>query len=405
MIMMRIFLPLTTSCLRVARIAVTVALATAGIASCGVDSTGLNSMPFLPHDAAADTVGTGVAGSAGSGSGTAGAGGRGGSATGIAGSGGSVADAGATGTGDAGASGSAGTAGSAGGSVGTAGTVGSGGVGGDAAGEAGSVGTAGTGGDSVGTAGTGGGVVGTAGAGGSSVGTAGIGGTAGTGVAGTGGRAGASGRGGAGGGVPIPCTAATCADGCCKDSTTCIRMRSAMQCGANGAACAPCGGCQICSTFGQCKIDPTSRWKLMAVSAQLQNKLWDRPAGDLGGTAPDPFCEFENPAGQVTTSTAGVSDTLIDTYDPTWNQEITPAGTTVSAATLMATSPAWQIWVGDDDGCNPGQSCLGDVACTIRQTISETQLKAGQLVVNGRQSCINVTIGLVCQPLFAASAE
>jgi hypothetical protein len=180
-------------------------------------------------------------------------------------------------------------------------------------------------------------------------------------------------------------------------------MRSAMQCGAQGATCAPCGGCQICSSVGQCHIDPISRWKIMAISAQLDSSGWDRPMGELGGTAPDPFCEFENPAGQITTATAGVTDTVIDTYNPTWNQEINPAGMTVSAATLMANSPTWQIWVGDDDGCNPGQSCLGDVACTIRQTISETQMRSGQLVVNNRQNCNQVTIGLVCQPLFAAS--
>ena len=42
------------------------------------------------------------------------------------------------------------------------------------------------------------------------------------------------GRGGTGG-VVTPCTALSCSDGCCKDSTTCIRMRSATQCGAQGS--------------------------------------------------------------------------------------------------------------------------------------------------------------------------
>jgi len=362
MIMMRIFLPLTTSRLQVARVVAVVGLATVGIASCGVDSSGLNSMPFLPHDASsADTAGaagaTGSAGSAGSSAGTAGGGG---SATGIAGGGGTTAGAGGAGPGDAGTSGAAGSAGSGG----NAGTAGSAGIGG-------------------------------------------IGGTAGTGVAGIGGRGGAGGtvggRGGTGG-VVVPCTPATCSDGCCKDSTTCVRMRSAMQCGAMGAACAPCGGCQICSTTGQCRIDPTSRWKIMAISAELDNSSWDRFSGEIGGTAPDPFCEYENPAGQVTSTTAGVTDTLIDTHNPVWNQEITPPGTTVAASTLMASSPTWQIWVGDDDGCTT-QNCLGDVACTIRQTISEPTLRSGQLVVNNRQSCVRVTIGFVCQPLFPVSAS
>ena len=127
--------------------------------------------------------------------------------------------------------------------------------------------------------------------------------------------------------------------------------------------------------------------------------------GELGGRPPDPFCEYENPAGQVTSSTAGVTDTLTDTYNPVWNQEITPPGMTVAASTLMANSPAWQIWVGDDDGCSGPGGCLGDVACTIRQTITEAQLRAGQLVVTNRGDCDEVTIGLVCQPLFPLASE
>jgi len=177
-------------------------------------------------------------------------------------------------------------------------------------------------------------------------------------------------------------------------------MRSAMQCGAMGAACAPCGGCQICSAMGACKIDSMSRWTITAVSAQLSlSNNWDRSFGEIGGTAPDPFCEFENPAGQVTTTTAGVTDTLTDTYNPKWNQVITPVGMTVSASTLMANSPTWQIWVGDDDGCNPGQTCLGDVACTFKSPITEAQLKAGELVLTNRQNCNSLTLGLVCQPM------
>jgi hypothetical protein len=112
---------------------------------------------------------------------------------------------------------------------------------------------------------------------------------------------------------------------------------------------------------------------------------------------PDPFCEFENPAGQVTTTTAGVTDTVIDTLNPTWNQVITPAGMTVSASTLMATNPTWQIWVGDDDGC-ASPNCLADVACTIRQPITDAQLRAGQVVVTNRMSCNSVTIDFMCQP-------
>jgi len=186
-----------------------------------------------------------------------------------------------------------------------------------------------------------------------------------------------------------------------------VKARTAKLCGAMGAACAPCGGCQICTTMGQCKIDTASRWTIVAVSAQLPDRIsgrnWDRNFGDMGGLQPDPFCEYENPAGQVTTTTAGTTDTLQDTFNPTWNQTITPVGVTVAASTLMSTNPTWQIWVGDDDGCSGIGGCLGDVACTIRQAITEAQLTSGQLVVSNHQSCNSVTLKFVCQaPATAA---
>jgi hypothetical protein len=189
-----------------------------------------------------------------------------------------------------------------------------------------------------------------------------------------------------------------CADGCCSNNT-CIRNRTAFLCGAQGASCSPCGGCQMCSATGQCRIDPASRWTIKAVSAELSGSGWDRSFGEVGGAAPDPFCEFENPAGQVSTTTTGTTDTITDTAKPTWNQVITPVGMTVSASTLMAANPTWQIWIGDDDGCSGvGNNCMADVACTIRQQISESTLRSGELVVTNRQSCAQATLDFICQP-------
>jgi hypothetical protein len=410
MIMMRIFLPLPTSR---PWVAVTAGLGVALIASCGVDERGLGSMPFLPHDASVPEVpSSGAAGASGN-PGTAGRGGSGGTVAGVAGAAGATA--GTTGGATAGSVGTAGTGGAA-----NAGTAGGGAAGGTSAGTAGAsggtggidvTGTAGDGaggvtgaggdtgsGGSVGTAGT----VGTAGMGGTigaagAAGAAGMAGTAGMGGAGPGGTTG--GRGGTGGGGN--CNSFNCTDGCCANGV-CVRQRSASQCGSNGQTCTPCGGCQQCSATGQCRIEPSSRWTIIAVSAQLDNSGWDRFSGELGGTAPDPFCEFENPAGQVSETTAGVTDTLIDTYNPNWNQVISPPGMTVSAMTLMANNPTWQIWVGDDDGCSGGTNCLGEVACTIRQPITETNLRSGQLIVNNRQNCNSVTINFVCQPTPAS---
>jgi hypothetical protein len=243
------------------------------------------------------------------------------------------------------------------------------------------VGVAGT----FGTAGTSGGVAGT-----------GVGGTSGPGTGGRGGNPDGGPVDGGDGGI-TPCTPTNCADGCCSGNT-CVRARTAKLCGANGATCAPCGGCQICS-MGMCRVDGASRWTIVAASAQLptfmSGRAWDRLNGEVGGSAPDPFCEYENPAGQVSTTTAGVTDTINDTFNPTWNQTITPVGATVAASTLMSNNPTWQVWVGDDDGCNSA-GCFADVACTIRQPITEAQLRAGQLVITNHQSCNSVTLNFVC---------
>ena len=378
------------------RAPVVLAAASLLVLSCGVDESGLNQKPFLPHDAASTDV-AGMAGAAGGSSGTTGAGGS--MPSGVAGAPGGVS--GVAGSGSAGDAGMAGTSGVAG----TTGIAGQGG----AAGTGTTTGLAGMGGDSgaagsgAGVAGMGGGVGGgsVAGMGGGSpagMGGGAVAGRGGTGMAGTGGRGGAGG-GGRGGSTGV-CNAFNCNDGCC-DAGVCVRMRTAQKCGDNGQACAACGACQLCTTAGQCRVDSASRWTIIAVSATLNGGGWDRNMGELGGSAPDPFCEFENPAGQVSSTTAGVTDTIIDDATATWNQVITPPGMTVAASTLMANNPTWQIWVGDDDGCDSPQGCLGDIACTYSSTISETALRAGELTILNRMSCTSLRLEFVCQSPLA----
>ena len=48
----------------------------------------------------------------------------------------------------------------------------------------------------------------------------------------------------------------------------------------------------------------------------------------------------------------------------------------------------------------PG-GCLGDVACTIRQPITEAPLRSGELVITNRQSCAQVTLDLHLPALTA----
>jgi hypothetical protein len=170
-----------------------------------------------------------------------------------------------------------------------------------------------------------------------------------------------------------------------------------------------CGPCQICNggTFGgsagTCTIDPTSQWTIVADSAQLSMSppgggTWDPPTGDEGGSAPDPFCEYENPANDVSATTAGVTATVTDAFNVTWDEVITPPNVTVSASALMASKPAWRIWVGDEDCTNP-RNCgtLGQIACSYQQPISAASLMSGGLTINNYQSCLSLTLSFVCQ--------
>jgi hypothetical protein len=395
-------------------------LASLSAVGCGVDDSGLNSSsPKLQHDGSVGgTIGKSdgaaqdaASGGGGAGQAVSGAGGGGGPSTGGGGTGGGPpggtdgSAAGAIGSGAAGATGAAGTVGVAG-ANGAAGIKGTAGVGG-AAGLGGVAGVSGTGG-TVGAAGRGGaGGIGQAGAGGGVGGIGGIGGMGGIGL--TGGRGGLGGAAGRGGGT---CTPSNCADGCCANNQ-CVHNTTAQQCGSMGVACMACAPCDLCSMKGQCSLDPSSQWTITADSAQLAKSpsgggTWDPPIGDEGGSAPDPFCEFENPSGTVNAQNAGVTSTVTDEYSVTWDQVITPAGGTVSASVLMANNPVWRIWVGDEDcGMAGNQSTCGSIgqtACSYQQPITAAALQSGTLAITNFQSCVSLTLSFTCQPSAAAGA-
>jgi hypothetical protein len=406
---------------RIARSVVGLGLVAAFSYGCGVDNAGLGETSTkLQRDAG----GTGGAvSSTGIGGDTAAGGATG--AGGVVGAGGSVAAGGATGSGGDGVGGALATGGitgsggdiAVGGAVGTGGALamggttgatGSGGVG--AAGGMIGMGGTGTGGVTAtgGSTGTGG-LVGSGGmtASGGTTGTGGVmatGGSNGTGGAGMGGATGSGGGGG------IPCGPANCI-GCCASDGQCIRNVTAQQCGTKGAACIACGPCQICGSAtvagggsaGTCTIDPSSQWTIIADSAQIAMSppgggTWDPKTGDLGGSAPDPFCEYENPAYDVSATTAGVTDTVVDAFNVTWDEVITPPNVTVSASALMAAKPAWRIWVGDEDCVTP-RNCgtIGQVVCSYQQPISADALMSGGLTISNYQSCVSLTLSFVCQ--------
>jgi hypothetical protein len=308
-----------------------------------------------------------------------------------------------------GASGGAGTGGS--GVGGTGEPAGSGGRSGDGVGGVGAGGSAGPEGTG-GVRGTGGasGVGGAIGVGGMTAvpgtggvrgvgGTPGTGGSPGTGGKGTGGMGtGGMGTGGMGTGGAAGCGPTTCASGCCA-AGRCITARTALQCGTNGAACAACGGCQLCSAAGACAIDPASNWIVRCGSAQLTvapptGATWD-PAGVAGdGTAPDPFCQFEKPSGVLDATTGAATRTVNDSFTATWNQTVTAGNTTITAAELMSANVnAWRVWVGDTEF--NGRATL---ACEVHPPLQAATLVGGQLTVTNLANCVSFSMALVCQP-------
>jgi hypothetical protein len=300
------------------------------------------------------------------------------------------------------------------GSGGAAGDLGTGGPGIGGAGEASGSGGASSGGaggrgtaGAAGSAATGGarGVGGVTGIGGApgTGGTTGVGGVVGSGGSpGTGGAAGGGATGGSpgtgGNGGAAGCGPANCATGCCA-SGRCITAPTAQQCGIRGSLCTACGGCQLCDPSGACAIDPASSWMVRCASAVLTTApptgaTWD-PAGVAGdGPAPDPFCQFERPAGVIDAATGAATRTLNDTFTATWNQTVTAGNSTITAADLMSVNAdAWRVWVGDSE-----LNGRGTLACEVRPPLQATALLAGQLTVTNVQNCVSLALTLVCRP-------
>ena len=387
-------------------------------AGCSVDGSGLaESSTKLQRDGGAGgqvvSTGTGGAGQgsggivgAGGGLGTGGLGETGGTTGegGALGTGGTTGTGGTSNQGTGGIQGAGGTT-STGGSSGTGGATGAGG-----ANNQGTGGTPGTGGITGGTGGafgTGGdqgtgGMTSTGGKPGTGGMSAGTGGATATGGAmGTGGALGTGGMsGGTGGNGGPKCGPSNC-NGCCG-ANGCVRNPTAAACGAKGGACMACAPCDAC-TAGACAIDPNSPWTIVADSVRVNmtppgGGFWDPAHGDEGGTAPDLFCEYENPANDVSITTAGVTDTVVDVYTTTWDEVISPVGLTVSASVLMAANPTWRIWVGDEDCSGPGTcGSLGQTICSYQQPISAASLEAGQLTISNYQSCASLSLSFVCQ--------
>jgi hypothetical protein len=155
---------------------------------------------------------------------------------------------------------------------------------------------------------------------------------------------------------------------------------------------------------GQCRIDPASRWTIVCDSAQAMmtpagGGSWDPQMGQVGGPAPDMFCQFDHLNQPVTDLNSGVTSTITDKFVVTWNQVITPTNRTVAASELMAKIPTWRIWVGDED-CSSNRYCgdVGQSVCAYSAPFDEASLNAGTLTLTNVDRCMSLTIRPICQP-------
>jgi hypothetical protein len=173
--------------------------------------------------------------------------------------------------------------------------------------------------------------------------------------------------------------------------------------GGDDVNCAPCGPCQRCGGDGTCQIDPTSRWQVVCVSAAVAasppgREKWDSSSGkDTGGAAPDPYCQFDNEAANPSPDTAGITDTITDSFAPRWNEVITPPGQTISAAVLLDPNAHWKLIVGDDDGCDASKVCVAENICTVLPPMKNAWLLDGSVSETVAPSCQTLSLRFVCQ--------
>jgi len=128
-------------------------------------------------------------------------------------------------------------------------------------------------------------------------------------------------------GRPSEECAATCG-GCC-DGDACLSGTSPNACGEEGEACAVCDPGFVCGEGG-CTVDLTSRWDVLADSANVFEDNAGGTPWDAGGGLPDPYVEMKTNDG--VDDLDGTTDAKGDTLAPQWNQvvlEDVPAGALV----------------------------------------------------------------------------
>lgn len=134
--------------------------------------------------------------------------------------------------------------------------------------------------------------------------------------------------------------AASCA-GCC-DGDACLSGSSPTACGGGGGSCAVCDPGFVCEAAA-CAVDRTSRWDVLADSADVFEDNAGGTPWDPSGGLPDPYVEMSIDDGVE--ELEGSTDSPADTLAPSWNQvvlEEVPAGALLDAGittTLLDDDP------------------------------------------------------------------
>jgi hypothetical protein len=111
--------------------------------------------------------------------------------------------------------------------------------------------------------------------------------------------------------------AGSCA-GCC-DGDACLSGTSPTACGSGGGSCAVCDPGYVCEAAA-CTVDRTSRWDVLADSADVFEDNAGGTPWDPSGGLPDPYVEMTINDGVE--DLHGTSDSPADTLAPSWNQVI-----------------------------------------------------------------------------------
>jgi len=136
---------------------------------------------------------------------------------------------------------------------------------------------------------------------------------------------------------------ATTCDGCC-DGDACLSGTSPNACGEEGEACRACDPGFVCGE-GICTVDRTSRWDVLADSADVFEDNAGGTKWDGGGGLPDTYVEMTTNDG--VDDLHGSTGSKEDTLKPSWNQvvlEDVPAGGLVDVGletTLLDDDPLW----------------------------------------------------------------